>query len=69
MRITVTRLEQLYTAAMGVTKRTPRKRVNALIRALMKEQRKGSSKSNSHLAAVIYYLSLGTVPQSLWDNS
>jgi hypothetical protein len=62
-----TRTEQLVLAAQTVNKKTPRKRVKHLLRQLAAEQAR-QGKPDPALAAVIYYLSIGTVPRPLWDN-
>jgi len=61
------KLDQLYAAVKTVNNKTPRKRVRNLLSRLMQAQLR-RSKYDPHLAAVIYYLSLGTPPRSLWDN-
>jgi hypothetical protein len=59
---------QLLSALTTVTKRTPRYRVRNLRRMTSRIVDRGG-KVNPITVAKLYYLRLGTVPRSLWDNS
>ena len=58
------KLDQLIAAATTV-KKTQSSRRKALIRLLQSHLQK--EKPDPRLAAVVYYLSLGAVPHSLWE--